>query len=181
MIPGALARRYARALLELASAKRMEDKVLSELEAFADVYRESEDLQRVFGGARIPQEQRARVLDQVLKRTMASELTRKFLAHLDRKGRMVGVVDIHRSYKRLVDEKLGRVDAEVISPSAMGMSESQKLKMQLEKMTGKKVVLKQTVDPSLIGGVITRVGHLVYDGSVQSFLEETRHNLMNEQ
>jgi len=181
MIPGALARRYARALLELASEKRQEDKVLSELGAFAEVYHDSEDLQKVFGGARIPQELRLKVLDQVLKRTMASELTRKFLVHLDRKGRMEGVEDIHRSFKRLVDEKLGRVDAEVISPSAMGMTESQQLKMKLEKMTGKKVVLKQTVDPSMIGGVITRVGHLVYDGSVQSFLEEARSNLMNEQ
>jgi F-type H+-transporting ATPase subunit delta len=181
MIPGALARRYARALLELASEKRIEDKVLGELEAFAQAYHDSDELQGIFVGRRVPSAVRAKVLDGLNSRIMASELTKKFLGLLDRKGRIVGVEDIYRSYKKMVDVKLGRVDAEVISPQALGMAESGQLKQQLEKMTGKKIVLTQTVDPSMVGGVITRVGHLVYDGSVKSFLEGARNSLMNEQ
>ncbi len=180
MIPGALARRYARALIELASEKRIEDKVLGELEVFAQVWHESADLKQVFAGRRFPSDLRAKVLDQILRRIMASDLTRKFIEHLDRKGRIDGVEDIHRSYKRMVDDKLGRVDAEVTSPSPLGMAETAQLKQNLEKLTGKQVTLKQSVDPAIIGGVITRVGHLVYDGSIRSFLEEARSSLINE-
>jgi F-type H+-transporting ATPase subunit delta len=180
MIPGALARRYARALLELAAEKRLEDKVLGEIEAFAEVYRESDELKQIFAGTRVPSSVRGKILDQILGRIMASELTRKFIHHLDDKGRIVGIEDIHRSYKRMVDDKLGRIDAEVVSSAPLGMGEANQLKQKLEKMTGRKVQLQQSVDPSIIGGVVTKVGHLVYDGSVKSFLEEARSNLMDE-
>ncbi len=178
MIPGALARRYARALLELAAEKGQEDKVLDELGSFAEVFHASEDLRQTLTSSMVPAQVRGKVLDEIMRRLMASDLTKRFLALLDAKNRMVGVEDIHRSYKRLVDDKLGRVDAEVITPAPLGMAESATLKQKLEKITGKKVVLQQTVDEAMIGGIITRVGHLVLDGSVKSFLEEARQSLM---
>jgi len=180
MIPGALARRYARALLELASEKGLEDKVLGELGSFAEIFHGSDELRQVLTSTMVPGQVRRKILDDILRRLMASELTKKFIMLLDAKQRMVGVEDIHRSYKRLVDDKLGRVDAEVITQAPLGMAESATLKQKLEKITGKKVVLMQTVDESMIGGIITRVGHLVLDGSVRSFLEEARQNLMSQ-
>jgi F-type H+-transporting ATPase subunit delta len=180
MIPGALARRYARALLELASDARIEDKILGELGSFAELFNGSEDLRQALTSTMVPGEIRRKVLDEVLRRIMASELTKKFLHLLERKGRMIGVEDIHRSYKVMVDEKLGRIDAEVITPATLGMAESSTLKQKLEKLTGKQVVLRQTVDKSMIGGIVTRVGHLIYDGSVASFLEEARQSLMSQ-
>jgi F-type H+-transporting ATPase subunit delta len=180
MIPGALARRYARALLELASEKGLEDKVLQELGSFAEIYSGSEELKATLTSTMVPGEARLRILDEILRRIMASDLTKKFLRLLDAKGRMIGVEDIHRSYKRMVDDKLGRVDAEVITPAPLGMAESATLKQRLEKITRRQVVLTQTVDKSMIGGIVTRVGHLVYDGSVASFLEEARQALMRQ-
>ncbi|MBW2262152.1 MAG: ATP synthase F1 subunit delta [Deltaproteobacteria bacterium] len=179
MIPGALARRYARALLELAAEKGLEDKILGELGSFAEIFHGSDDLRQTLTSIMVPVQVRRKVLDEILRRLMASDLTKKFLLLLDAKNRMVGVEDIHRSYKSLVDEKLGRVDAEVITPSPLGMAESAALKQKLEKVTGKKVMLQQTVDESMIGGIITRVGNLVLDGSVKSFLEEARQSLMS--
>jgi F-type H+-transporting ATPase subunit delta len=180
MIPGALARRYARALLELASEKRIEDKVLEEMGAFAEAFHESKELREALVSSMVPVQVRRGVLDDVLKRIMASDLTRRFLVLLERKGRLVGVEDIHRSFKRMVDDRLGRVDAEVVTPTPLGTLELAALKKNLEKLTGRQVVLVQKVDRSMIGGVITRVGHLVYDGSISSFLEEARQSLMSQ-
>ncbi len=180
MIPGALARRYARALLALAAEKGLEDKVLGELGSFAEVFHGSDDLRQTLTSTMVPPQVRRKVLDEIMRRLMASDLTMKFLVLLDAKNRMVGVEDIHRSYKRLVDDRLGRVDAEVITPMPLGMAESATLKQKLEKITGKKVVLQQTVDESMIGGIVTRVGHLVLDGSLKSFLDEARQSLMSQ-
>jgi len=180
MIPGSLARRYARALLGLASQQRLEDKVLTEIGSFAETFHDSKDLKQTLTTPMVPAEVRRRVLDEVLGRLAASDLTRKFLFYIEAKGRMVGIEDIHRSFKRMVDEKLGRVDAEVTTAGPLEPAEAARLKKHLEGITGKQVVLTQVVDRSIVGGAITRIGHVVYDGSIRSFLEEARRSLMSE-
>ncbi len=177
MIPGALARRYARAIFGLAVDQKLEDKVQAELQQFAEALGESNDLDRALASNHIPLEARKKLVVQVARRMALSELTVKCLVFVLDKGRIEGVADIARSMKRMVDDRLNRVDAEVVTATALGVAEGGRLKHELERITGKSIVLDQKVDPSIIGGAVTRVGHLVFDGSVRNYLEEARKSL----
>jgi F-type H+-transporting ATPase subunit delta len=78
----------------------------------------------------------------------------------------------------ILDEKVGRVRAEVVLPSEVGKGEIKEIKKGLEKATGKEVVLDVSIDPALLGGVVARVGSIVYDGSIRTQLENIKNNIM---
>jgi F-type H+-transporting ATPase subunit delta len=88
------------------------------------------------------------------------------------------VAAINEAFQDLFDEKAGRVKAEVILPYEPDKAESEGIRKGLEKATGKSVVMDVTVDPELIGGVVAKVGSLVYDGSVRTQLENIKTNIM---
>ena len=177
MIPGALARRYARAIFGLAVEKKLEDKVQVELQQFGEAFGESEELERVLVSSQIPLDVRRKVLVQVARRMALSDLAVKCLSFVLDKGRMEGIQDIARSMKRMVDDRLNRIDAVVVTASPIGVGDGARLKRELERITGKTVVLEQKVDPSIIGGATTRVGNVLFDGSIRNYLEEARRSL----
>jgi F-type H+-transporting ATPase subunit delta len=79
----------------------------------------------------------------------------------------------------LVDERLGRVQATVTSAQALDPATAASVQRALEKRTGKRVVITSNVDPSLIGGIVARVGDQVFDGSLKSKLEALRARILN--
>lgn len=177
MIPGALARRYARAIFGLAIERKLEDKVQAEMQQFAEAFEESADLEWTLLSSQIPLEVRRKALVQVATRMALSDLTVKCLAFVLDKGRIEGVPDIARSLKKMVDDRLNRIDAVVVTASPLGVGDGARLKRELERITGKAVVLDQKVDPSIIGGATARVGNVLFDGSIRNYLEEARRSL----
>lgn len=181
MMPGSLARRYARALIGLASSGPQRDKLAKDLDAFATLCRapnsDGVPVLSVIASERFPAADRKRLLDAFLKRLGADPLLGKFLQYVLERGRMEGVAEIARAYRRLADEAAGRVDALITSAAPLAPEALVQIKQALERATGKQVITTTAVDPELIGGVVAKVGSTVIDGSVRSALAQLKTEL----
>lgn len=104
--------------------------------------------------------------------------TRNAVLMLTDRRRGALIPDISEALGQLTDERRGRVHAEVTSAVALSEAQAGRLTASLERLTGKKVSLKRKVDPGLIGGVVTRIGDKLYDGSVRTRLEEIRQQAL---
>ena len=96
------------------------------------------------------------------------------------KGRIVNLPDVARGYHTLVDEHANRVRATVTSARPLDPALEKRLKNALEQQSGKTVILEKKEDPSILGGVVTQLGDLVYDGSVRTQLAQMREQLLSE-
>lgn len=181
MIPGSLARRYARALIGLADSGPKRDKIAKDFDAFADLCRSQDadgmQVLAVIASERFPLSQRKNLVDGFLRRLGADPLLGKFLRHVLERGRFDGVLEIARAYRRMADEAAGRINAEITSASPLAPDALAKIKQALEQATGKQVIATTSVDPELIGGVVAKVGSYVVDGSVRSALSQLKTSL----
>jgi F-type H+-transporting ATPase subunit delta len=179
MIAGSLARRYARAILEVASDKQSHERVGQELDDLAAAFVASRDLREALTNPVFPRAQRRQVLEALLARVAASPETRNFVLLLLDRERIVTLPDIARELRAMVDEKLGRVRAEVTSARPLPAEHVAQIQAALEKAAGKKVLLEKSEDPSLLGGVVAKLGDIVYDGSVRTQLERMREEIVS--
>ena len=104
---------------------------------------------------------------------MTANLLRTMLTHY----RLHHLAAVYEQFRREMNERKGLIVAEVTTAAEVGAAEQAKLGRTLEQITGKQVEFKFKTDPSLIGGVVTRIGSIVYDGSVRSQLQEIRERL----
>jgi F-type H+-transporting ATPase subunit delta len=96
------------------------------------------------------------------------------------KGRIGSLPDIARAHRALVDEHAGRVRATVTTARPLDPALEARLKAALEKTSGKTVLLDKKEDPSIVGGLVTQLGDIVYDGSVRTQLQQLREQLLAE-
>jgi len=179
MIPATLARRYARALLQLADTPMQREIFGRDLAAFvrsasAPADESGATLLFVLNFGIHKQSQRRALLDQVLQRMNLDATVIKFLQLVFERGRVDGVPQIADAYADLADALAGRMKATITSARPLAADSVAKLKAALERSTGKSILVDQKVDPSLLGGVVTQVGTYVFDGSVRSQLERMR-------
>ena len=177
MQAGSLARRYARALMDLAVAKNLVDKVGSDLRTFARAMRESQELTDVLGSTSHPRAVRRNIVDAILARIGAHELVKTTSYLLLDKERLVALPDISRELDVMIEARAGRVAAEVTSAAPLSPAQLAQIQSTLEKLSGKQVVLSKKEDPSLLGGVVAKVGDVVYDGSLRTQLRTLRDQL----
>jgi len=181
MIPGSLARRYARALLGLADGPAGRDRFAKDMDAFAALVQQHDADDRplvdTLAADRFPLSQRRSVLDTICRRLNTDPTVVKFLAYVLERRRMDGVVQMARAYGKLADDDAKRVRAQVTSARPLGAEAIARLKEALERATGKQVVMETAVDPDLIGGVTTKVGSYVLDGSIRASLDNIRSSL----
>ncbi|HVV83250.1 MAG TPA: ATP synthase F1 subunit delta [Kofleriaceae bacterium] len=180
MLAGSLARRYAKALMDLAVASTHPgavDKVGADLRALAAAYKTQPELAQVLANSSFPRAQRKAILDAVLLRIGAHELVKTTLALLLDKERLAIVPDVSREIDAMIEARAGKVAAEVTSATELTPVQVAQITAQLEKLSGKKVVVTRKVDPSLLGGVVARVGDVVYDGSARTQLRTLRDQL----
>ena len=177
---GSLARRYAKALLEIGVRTQTFDALGKELERLTAQLDESKELRQVLENPVFPLDKRRGVLDEVVRRLGLSRTARNFVMLLLEKGRIVALPDITRVYRTLVDEQAGRVRATVTSARPLDPALEQRLKNALERQSGKVVLLEKREDPQLIGGVVTQLGDLMFDGSVRTQLERMREELLSD-
>lgn len=174
----ALARRYARALLALAEEQKEVSRIQSDLLSFRDSWKASTELRELFSNPAFGMEVRKKVLDELARRMNFSPAFSRALQMLADRRRLPYIEGIADAYVAMADEKAERVNAEVISATPLSESYLEQLQKVLENVTSRKVVLKHSEDPSLIGGVITRVGDKVFDGSLRSRLNSLREQLL---
>lgn len=173
-----ISRRYAKALLELAEEAKQTPAVHKALAAFAETWASSDTLRDLFENPSVSAESRGKVLDQVATRLAAPPLLKNTLKLLADRGRMALLPELAAAFNGLAQTATGQVEAEVTTASPMPDKYYLELQKVLEKVTGKKVLVVRKQDPSIIAGVITRVGDKVFDGSVRNRLTELKEQLL---
>jgi len=179
MIEGRLARRYTRALFQLAREAGQEEKIGQEIEQLYAAFSGSE-LQEVLTSPAFPMDSRKRILIQVANGLQLSVLSIHFLSLLLERDRLAHLPGIVNCYRRLLNEAKGRVEAKVISAAGLDAALVERLREQLRGISGKEVVLQQETDPSLLGGLLVELEGKVYDGSVRTQLEKMKQRIARE-
>ncbi len=171
-----VARRYAQALTEEAQQAGSLDTVDTDVALVADTLGGSPDLRRALTSPIISHEKKGAILDRLFDGNV-SDLTTRFLHLLvqnDRDGEIPAILD---AYRQLRDERTHTVEALVRSAKPLSPDEADRLKAALEGRAGQTVRMRIEVDPSLIGGLVVRVGDVVYDRSVRHQLDTLRGQL----
>jgi F-type H+-transporting ATPase subunit delta len=173
------ARRYAEALLEACTRAGQTElgSIRDELGRFAAALDSVFDLENVLLNPIFGEDERKRALALVMDRLGLSEITRRFIALVEERDRMTELPAIASAFRKLADEREGRVRAQVRSAAELTPAAAEQLRRALERRTGKRVELEVTVDPALIGGIRTQVGSLVFDGTLRAELERLRATL----
>jgi F-type H+-transporting ATPase subunit delta len=177
MSAGSLSRRYAKALFGLASDQKIVDKVGADLRALRAAFAVSTELGNVLGSTTQPRAVRRKIVDALLQRVGAHALVKTFSYLLLDKERLTALPDISREIDAMIEDKAGRVQAEVTSAVALTPAQLTTITTALEQLSGKKVVLEKKQDPALLGGVVAKVGDVVYDGSLRTQLRALRDQL----
>jgi F-type H+-transporting ATPase subunit delta len=180
MITGSLARRYARAIFDVGVEKETFEKIGDEIDELARAYDGSRDLVEALTNPIFPRAQRRAVLEAVLDRANVTSTVRHFVLLLLEAERVPYLPAIARELRALVDQKAGRVHAEVTSAVELDGGHVKTIQSALERLSGKAVVLETKQDPELIGGVVAKMGDIVYDGSVRTQLERMRERFLQE-
>jgi F-type H+-transporting ATPase subunit delta len=180
MQSGSIAKRYSRALIELAQETGQVDDVLKELEAFEQDLKQSGALYQVLTNPSFTGAQRMSVLRALLDSSKFHDLTNRFLLLVTEKRRMDMFESILREFRNSYDQQKGLVRVTVTSAVPLPSDLEQQLVKQIESMVSRKVVLTRQVDPGVLGGVVTRVGDLLFDGSLSTQLARLKTALLQE-
>ena len=165
-----IARRYARALLEVAGANA--DQVVTQLDALNGLLSLSTELFDVVSNPAYTRTDRMAVLEKLLPLVGAGTELSNTMRLLNDRNRLEELPNLARVYRDMVDAKLGRVRSKVTSAVALTADQQKKLADSLKALTQKEVVLETAVDPALIGGATAQVGSMLYDGSLRAQLAE---------
>ncbi len=172
-----VARRYARAVFELAKEQKKVSEVAVEFGAFADAYKTSSDFRALVVSPDISEADRQAIVDQIGKRLGASEMTIRTISMLAKRQRLSVLPDLVRLLDQLADEHRGVVRAHVRAAQPLSDSYLTKLKAKIEDATGNQVIISFEEDPSLIAGIVTQIGDRVVDGSIRGKLNRFAESL----
>lgn len=173
-----VARRYANALADVVLKSGETETVRSELKQWQEVFENNADLNTVFGNPSITHIDKREILDQLISRARPSKTTSNFLRILSDNGRLGELGAINDRFAAVLEERSGVVSAAITSARDLPEDERAAFKTNLEKLTGKRVKIKYEIDQEIIGGVITRIGSTVYDGSVKTRLENLKEQMI---
>ena len=173
------ANRYARALMDVLYPDGAEDG-LKQLESFNSVLKDYPDARRLLENPTFSVDRRKRLLKEVSDALSFDKRVVTFINILVDRKRLALIAEVISEYRRLLDERLGIVRAEVTAAHPLDTAQQHELAAKLEQVTGKQVRMEVAVDPSLIGGVIAQVGSTIYDGSVRQQLHAFKSRLIQE-
>lgn len=174
-----VARRYAEALADALSDRNEGEqaKVRDQLAAFADLVENNPDVRNVMLNPSVASGDRKAVLQDLLEHLKADDIARRFLQLLGDRGRMSEVRDVVGAFERLQDERAGVVRAQVASAEPLDKGTLGQIQEALERRLQHKVEITTEIRPELIAGVRTRVGSMVFDGSLKAQLKRLREQL----
>jgi F-type H+-transporting ATPase subunit delta len=169
-----LAGRYATAIFELAQEQNAIETVEQDFAALVSAMKSSPDLTRVVRSPVFDAEDQAKALAAVLDKMGVSQLTRNFVQVLAAKRRLFVLTDIIRSFEAMVARMRGEVQATVTSARPLGDGEMTELKSILKSKLGREPRIETKVDPSLLGGLVVKVGSRMIDSSLRTKLNGLR-------
>jgi F-type H+-transporting ATPase subunit delta len=166
--------RYATALFELAQEAKAVDQVSADLDSFAAMLDGSEDLTRlvrspVFGAA-----EQVAALDAILAKAGIKSIAANFIKLVAQNRRLFAVRDMIGAFRKLAAQARGQIAAEVVSAEKLTAAQIKKIKEELKASVGSDVELSETVDPSILGGLIVKVGSRMVDNSLRTKLQNLK-------
>ena len=173
----AIARRYAKALLLIGKDDDQVEDYRLELHAFADLMAQENVLNEAITNPLYDAAERRSVLLTLIGKLGLSKVMASFLALLFDKGRIGYLSDIDNFYQNLADELKGIARANLVAATALSSETVEKIRASLSQKTGKEIILDVEQDPGLIGGIVTKIGDLVLDGSIKTQLLNMRESL----
>jgi F-type H+-transporting ATPase subunit delta len=172
-----LAKRYAKALFVVGKEENALDEYVKTLKDFADLYMTIPELRDGLTNRMYPADVRAKVMAEIVKSAGVSQIMGNFLNLLAQKNRANVLPEIANTFQAMVDVERNVCQGVVITAKDLAPGLQDKAQQTLEKITGKQVVLKVQVDPSIIGGMIAKVGDLILDGSIKTQLEGLKESI----
>ncbi len=183
MTLSAIAARYANALADVVTAggsPLRPQEAVAELRAFEAALEASTELQNALATPAVPAGRKRAVVGRIAEILKLSRIARNFLYVLIDHRRIAALSPILHSFEIMLDERLGFARAEVSAAREMAESQRAALNAVLERLTGRRIRMRLTVDEGLIGGVVARIGSTVYDGSVRGQLASLGRRLSAE-
>jgi F-type H+-transporting ATPase subunit delta len=175
--------RYARALADIVFQPGSQVKpadALAQLKSIEELLHQSSELRGALMTPAISPKKKRAVLNQLSGELGVSPVIRNFLFVVLDHRRIAHLSEMREAFEIAIDEALGVVRAEVVSADKLDDQQSAALQTELTRLSGKQVRLQFSVDPSLLGGVLARLGSTVYDGSIRGQLEQMRRRLTAE-
>lgn len=169
--------KYARALFAEAAEQGILEPVGAQLRGMHEVVRGNHDLKEFMVSPEVPTENKLALVQSVFA-SRTNPLVVQFLTLLVEKNRIAVLEEIIEAFEVLMDDHEGRVKARVVTAIPLDAAREQTLRAELSRITGKTVEVTQTVDASILGGVIVHLGNKIIDRSIRRGLREIRESLM---
>jgi len=170
-----VAGRYATALFELGLEEKALEQIETDLARFGEALDASDDLQRLVKSPMFSTEEQGRALGAILDELKIEGLTKNFLLLVSKNRRLFATPDMIRAYRAMLAEHRGEMSATVTAASKLTDTQVTALTQALKAALGKDVMLDQLVDPSLIGGLMIKVGSRMIDTSIRTKLNSLKH------
>jgi F-type H+-transporting ATPase subunit delta len=172
-----VARRYASALADVVIEQGESELVKVELSLWAKMILENPALLEAFSNPTIGYEHKRNILNELITRIKVRPTTANFLRTLLRNQRLAELPQVNAKLGQILDERAGVLSAEILSARPVSDSAKSLLEEKLGELTGRKPRLTYRTDESLLGGIVTRIGSTIYDGSVRDQLRRLREEL----
>ena len=173
------ANRYARALLEVAVKEKSDlQQVEAQLAGFAGLFKKYPTLEKVLVNPAVPVPQKRAVITALTDRAGTLSIVAKLLGVLAERDRLLLVPDLLAAYRERLLDYQNVVRAEVTTAAPLEADRAKAIETSLARVTGRTVTLATEVDPTIIGGVVARIGSTIYDGSVRRQLQKMKERLV---
>jgi len=172
-----VARRYASALADVIIPRDEGAEVCEELASWERMILSNPPLQEAFSNPTVPYEQKVRVLNELISRTNVRPTTANFLRILLKNQRLAEIAQVNAKLTQVMDDRAGVVSAHVTSARPVADLTKTALEEKLGLITGKRIRLSFDTDEKLLGGIVTRIGSTIYDGSVRAQLQRLGEEL----
>ncbi len=174
-----VAKRYARALVELAEEKKSVDKTKADFAAFVAAVDAAPAMQKLFASPVFTPENKKAVIKDLSGKLNMQATSQRFVEHLAETGRIRYIKDVHEAFLDILAEKQNRALARLTTATSLNNGDLADIKKKLEVLTGKQVDVDSKVDASLIGGARAQIGSVIYDGTIKNQLNKMRMKLVN--
>lgn len=174
-VVGDIAERYGLALYELADEAKSLDDVAGDLESLKALIAESADLDKLLRSPLIDSDEKARAMNTILEQGGANPLTRRFVGVVAENNRLFVLAEMITAYLAELSRRRGEITAEVTSARPLNDEQLQALSESLRAKLGGKITVEPHVDPSLIGGLVVRVGSRMIDASLKTKLQRLQY------
>ena len=165
---------YANALADVALAQGAADSALKQLGDFAAAFAESSELRNFLTSPGVPRDAKHGVIEKIATRIGAGKIIRNFLFVIADHQRTHILPEIVAAFEDVVRQRQGIAEAEISSAVELSAAQKKRFVQTLERLTGKKIQAKYSLEAALLGGAVVRVGDTIYDGSVRNSLNEMR-------